>query len=256
MNKVSRRQAVLLLAAPALVGGASRRALVVMVSGGFHVALERLAPEFESSTGLVLRRVLGASMGRTREAIPARLARREPADAVILARRSLDDLVAAGLVAAGSEVDLVRSRIAMAVRAGAPRPSIATVDDFRRALLAAKSVAYSDSASGVYLSRELFPRLGLAADLARKAAPIAGRPVGRAVASGEYEIGFQQLSELLPIPGIDIVGLLPPDIQRVTVFSGGVTTASRNVDAARSLLAFLSSPAAAAAIRQSGLEPA
>jgi molybdate transport system substrate-binding protein len=195
-------------------------------------------------------------MGSTPQAIPARLARREKADVVILAREALDRLAASGQVDPGSVTDLVRSRIAVAVRVGAPTPDISSVDALKRTLLAARSVAYSDSASGVYLSTQLFPRLGISEQMAGKARMIAATPVGEIVARGEAEIGFQQLSELKPVHGITIVGFIPEEVQKVTRFSAGmVTYSTRRAEAAR-LIAFLASPRAYREIRQAGLEPA
>jgi molybdate transport system substrate-binding protein len=143
----------------------------------------------------------------------------------------------------------------MAVRAGAPRPDISTVDALKRTLLQAKSIAYSSSASGVYLSGELFPSLGLADQIAAKSRRIESGPVGEAVARGDAELGFQQISELRPVTGIDVVGPLPPGAQRVTIFSAGVVAGAKQPDAARRLIAYLSSAAAGPAIRKSGMEP-
>ena len=143
----------------------------------------------------------------------------------------------------------------MAVRAGARKPAIGTVDELKRALLEAKSIAYSDSASGVYLSTELFPRLGIAEQVAGKSQRIKTMSVGAVVARGDAEIGFQQISELLPVKGIDYVGPLPPEVQKVTVFSAGVATSSKSADAAKALIKFLASAAAIPAITKSGLEP-
>ena len=142
----------------------------------------------------------------------------------------------------------------MAVRAGARKPDIGSVDALKRALLEAKSIAYSDSASGVYLSTEMFQRLGIASQIAGRCKRIAGEPVGAVVARGDAEIGFQQISELLPVPGIDYVGPLPPEVQKVTLFSAGVATGSTHPAAAGALIKFLASPAAIPAIVKSGLE--
>ncbi len=143
----------------------------------------------------------------------------------------------------------------MAVKAGAPRPNIGTVDALKRTLLAAKSIAYSDSASGVYLSTELFPKLGIADQIKDKTQKIEADPVGEAVARGEIEIGFQQISELRPVKGIEIAGELPPGAQRVTVFAAGIPANSRQPEAARALIRWLASPVAYQTIRKSGLEP-
>ncbi len=143
----------------------------------------------------------------------------------------------------------------MAVKAGAPKPDISTVEALKRTLLAAKSIAYSDSASGVYLSTELFPKLGIAEQIKGKCKKIEADPVGGVVASGEAEIGFQQISELLPVKGIDIVGELPPGAQRVTVFAAGIPVTSKHPEAAKALIQWLASPAHYTAIEKTGLEP-
>jgi molybdate transport system substrate-binding protein len=141
------------------------------------------------------------------------------------------------------------------VKAGAPKPDISTLEALKRTLLAAKSIAYSDSASGVYLSTELFPKLGIADRIKSKCRKIEADPVGGVVASGEVEIGFQQISELRPVKGIDIVGELPPGAQRVIVFAAAIPTTSKHLEAAKALIQWLASPVAYAAIKKSGLEP-
>ena len=175
-------------------------------SGGFAAAYRALAPEFERSTDNTLVTSWGPSMGDTPEAVPARLRRGEPIDVVIMVGYALGDLVRQGKVDGDSRVDLARSGIGLVVRAGAPRPDISSVDALKRTLLQAKSIAYSDSASGVYISTEMFKRLGIADQVASKARMIPAEPVGAVVARGEAEIGFQQISELKPIAGIDLVG--------------------------------------------------
>ncbi len=250
-----RRAAALVLAASALAGAAQAAEIRVVSSGGFAAALRALAPAFERTTGHRLVTGWGPSMGQTADAVPARLARGEPIDVLIMVGDALGPLVEQGTVAADSRADLARSGIGIVVRAGAPRPDIGSADALRRALLAAKSIAYSDSASGVYIEREMLPGLGIAEQVASRARMIPAEPVGAVVARGEAEIGFQQISELRPIPGIDLVGPLPPRLQRVTVFSAGVLTHSREPDAARALIQFLASPAAAGAIVDSGMEP-
>ena len=227
----------------------------VMTSGAFTAAFLDVAPQFERSTKTKVTTAFGASMGGAPDSIPSRLERGEPADVVILAREALDDLVVKGKVVPGSQVDLVRSTIGMAVRAGAPKPDISTVEALKRTLLEAKSIAYSASASGVYLSTELFPRLGVADAIKAKSRRIESERVGTVVARGDAEIGFQQVSELLPIAGIDYVGPLPEEVQRVTVFSAGIAAGAKNLDAARALIRYLTSAAVAPVIRKSGLEP-
>lgn len=229
--------------------------LNVMSSGGFTAAYRNLLPEFERATQHKVVTAYGASMGGAPDSIPIRLQRGEPADVVIMAGPALDELIKQGKVVAGSRVDLARSIIGMAVRAGAPKPDISSVDALKRTLLQAKSIAYSASASGVYLSTELFPRLGIADQIKAKCKRIESERVGTIVARGDAEIGFQQVSELLPIAGIDYVGPLPEEIQQVTIFSAGIAAGSKEPDVGRALIKFLSSPAAAPAIKKSGLDP-
>ncbi len=174
---------------------------------------------------------------------------------VVLVSDALDDLVKSGLVRADGRTDLAQSRIAMAVKAGAPAPDIRTMANFRQALLAAKSVAWSDSASGVFLQNTLFPRMGLVDAMKAKGRMAPATPIGQVVAQGKAEIGFQQLSELKPIPGITIVGAIPEEAQKVTVFSAGVAAASTQNQAARALITFLASKAVAPDIRDTGMDP-
>ncbi len=249
------RAAAFVCAAWALAGAAQAAEIRVVSSGGFAAAFRALAPAFEQATGHTLVTGWGPSMGQTVDAVPARLARGEPIDVLIMVGDALGHLVEQGTVDADSRADLARSAIGVVVRAGAPRPDIGSADALRRALLAAGSIAYSDSASGVYIEREMLPRLGIAEQVAGRARMIPAEPVGAVVARGDAEIGFQQISELRPIPGIDLVGPLPPELQRVTVFSAGVLARSREPDAARALIRFLTSPAAAGAIVDSGMEP-
>jgi molybdate transport system substrate-binding protein len=171
-----------------------------------------------------------------------------------VAADALDDLIRDGRVVQGSRVDLARSSIGMAVRAGAQKPDISTVPALTRVLLEARSVAVSSSVSGNYFTDELFPRLGIADQLKDKVRRIEGERVGAVVARGDAEIGFQQISELLPVSGIDVVGPLPSEVQRVTVFAAGVAAGSKHPDAARAYIRFLGSPKASGAVARSGLE--
>jgi molybdate transport system substrate-binding protein len=234
---------------------ASAEDIHAVVSGGFAAAYKTLAATFEVRTHNHLVTEWGASMGQTTTAIPVRLDRGEAVDLVILAREGLDPLVTKGQVDPASVVDLVRSKIAMAVRQGAPEPDISTIEALKKTLLNAKSVAYSDSASGVYLSRELFKRLGIEQEMLAKGRVIPGTPVGEIVARGDAEIGFQQYSELLPVAGIRIVGAIPEETQKVTVFTAAITTRAKAPEGARALIRFLGSPEAREAIKASGLEP-
>jgi molybdate transport system substrate-binding protein len=238
-----------------LSGAAGAAEVRVMISGGLTAAYKVLVPEFERATGHTVLTAYGPSMGTTQNAIPVRLERGEPADVLIMVGYALTDLAKQGKVIAESRVDLVKSPIGIAVRSGAPKPDISSADTLKRALLAAKSVAYSDSASGVYVSTEMFAKLGIADEMKDKARKIPATPVGEIVARGDAEIGFQQISELLPVAGVDIVGPLPPELQKITVFSAGIATVSKEPDAGKALIKFLASPAARAAIVKSGMEP-
>jgi molybdate transport system substrate-binding protein len=236
-------------------GTARAEEIRVMTSGAFTAAYLQLIPEFERTAHANISTAYGASMGNAPDSIAVRLERGEPGDVVILAAGALDELIKQGKVVAGSRVDLARSGIGVAVRAGAAKPDIGTVEALKRTLLAAKSIAYSASASGVYLSQEMFQRLGIADQISGKCQRIANEPVGAVVARGDAEIGFQQISELLPVPGILYVGPLPSEVQRITVFSAGIAVGAKQPDAARALIKFLASPAAAPVIGKTGLNP-
>lgn len=227
----------------------------VMSSGGLTAAFKALIPEFEAKSGHKVDLVLGPSMGTAEDAIPVRIKRGEPADVLLMVGYSLGELEKNGQIAPGSRVDLAASRIGLAVKAGAPEPDITTLDAFKRALLGARSIAFSDSASGVYIEREMYRKLGLHDQLAPKSRMIVSERVGNVVARGEAEFGFQQLSELLPVRGITIVGPIPDEAQSITVFSAGMSSKSKEQDAAHNLLDFLRTPEAAEAMRRSGLDP-
>jgi molybdate transport system substrate-binding protein len=180
----------------------------------------------------------------------------EAFDAVVLAANAIDQLIAAGRIVAGSRVDLVNSGVAVAVRAGSARPHIATEDSLKRAVLAARSIGYSTGPSGVQLAK-LFDRWGIAEQIkGRIVQAPPGVPVGSLVAQGEVALGFQQLSELMNLAGIDVLGPLPAAIQIITTFSGGVAVASTQADAVREMLTFMAAPAAADVKRRNGMAPA
>ena len=242
--------AVALLALPmsALPESARADTITVISSGGFAAALKTLAPEFEKQSGDHLVLEWGPSMGTTHDAVPERLARHEPLDVLIMVGWALDELTRQGKVIPDSRVPLAHSGIGIVVKQGAPHPDVSTVDALRKTLLAAKSIAYSDSASGVYIQNEMFKKMGIEADMKKTARMIPATPVGEIVARGEADIGFQQTSELKPIKGIDMLGTLPPELEKVTVFSAGIVTGSKEQVAAKKLIAFLASPAAKAAI--------
>lgn len=246
----------LILAGLLAMGGPSDAAEVrVMISGGLTAAYQALVPEFEKASGHKVVTAYGPSMGTTANAIPVRLERGEPADVLIMVGYALNDLAAKGKVVPASQVDLTRSPIGVAVKSGAARPDLSSAETVKRALLAAKTIAYSDSASGVYVSTEMFEKLGIAEAMKDKARKIPATPVGEIVARGEAELGFQQISELKPVHGIDIVGPLPAELQKITIFSAGIASAAKEPDAGRALISFLASPAARDTIIASGMEP-
>jgi molybdate transport system substrate-binding protein len=227
----------------------------IMTSGAFTAAYLELIPRLELLTKRKLV-TLATSIGTGENSIPNRLRRGEPVDVVIVADNVLVGFIKDGLIMAESYTPLARSAIGMAVRAGAPKPDIGTVDALKRTLLQAKSIAYSASVSGDYLTTELYQRLGIAEQVMSKSRLIGGgERVGAVVARGEAEIGFQQMSELLPVPGIDHITPLPPQVQKVSLFSAGVAVSTGDRDAAREAIRFLASPEAARAITNSGLEP-
>jgi len=227
----------------------------VITSGAFAEALKTLVPEYERQSPNKVIISYGSSMGAAPDSIPTRLGRGEKFDVLILAGPALEGFIKSGEVQAGTRVDLVASVMGAVVKAGAPKPDISTMADLKQALLNAKSVAYSASASGVYLSTELFPKMGISEQMDKTARKIFSERVASVVARGEAELGFQQVSELLPIPGVDFIGELPPEAQKTVLFSAGITNNVSNLNASRDLIAFLASPKAAPTIQKAGLKP-
>ena len=220
----------------------------VILSAAFKEAYLELVPQFERSAGHKVESLWVPSVQ-----MMSRLKGGETADLVILSAASLEELRKAGLIS--ERTDLARSGIGVAVKSGARKPDISSGEAVKRAVLAAKGIAYSTGPSGIYLM-ELFQRMGIAESIKSKVKQVQGEPAGGVVARGEAEIAFQQVSELLPVPGIDFVGPLPADIQQITVFSAGLHGAAKQPDAARALVKFLTAPAAAPVIRKNGMEPA
>ncbi|EOI3487386.1 substrate-binding domain-containing protein [Cronobacter malonaticus] len=227
--------------------------ITVMISGGFKAALEQLRPAYETQSGNQIVIVPGPSMGKTPQAFPNRLARGEKADVVIMVGDALTSLEKAGRTAPGSRTELADSPIGMVVKQGAPVPSINTPEALRQTLLAARSIAYSDSASGRYVSTALFKKLGIEAQVETRARMVERIPVASEVAKGKYAVGFQQVSELLPEPGVTFVGELPDSVQYITRFAGAVTNNAAHAAEGRALLAFLASPDAQKVIHATGM---
>jgi len=237
-------------AAGAVDGVASAAEFKVMASAAVKEAYVDLVPEFERSSPdkpVVIWTGTADMMKRLKAG--------ETVDLVIIGTDSLEELIKAGKIVPGSRVDFVRVGVGIAVRAGAPKPDIGSADGVKRALLAAKSIGYSSGPSGVYLDN-LFQKMDISDQVRPKLKkPPSGSPVGAMVASGEAEIGFQQVSELIHFPGVDFLGPLPPDIQQTTTFTTGVHTGATAPDAARALARFLAAPSGAATIRKHGMEP-
>jgi molybdate transport system substrate-binding protein len=250
---------VTVAAALLTMGTAAAADVRVLISSGFYGAYSELGPAFERASGHHLVTTRGPSMGDSPESIPARLARGEAADVVILDGGATDELGKKGLARADSKTELARSLIGMVVREGAARPDIGSVEALKNTLLAAKSIAYSDSGSGTYLSTKLFATLGVADAIAAKSrkvrGPPSGEPVAAVVARGEAEIGFQQVAELLHTTGVSFVGTIPAELQPGFSFAAALTSTAQQPEAAAALIRFLASPEAAAVIEKAGLKP-
>ncbi|MBU3537971.1 MULTISPECIES: substrate-binding domain-containing protein [unclassified Polynucleobacter] len=227
----------------------------VITSGAFAEALKDLVPEYEKQSPNKVIISYGSSMGAAPDSIPSRLAKGEQFDVLILAAPALDGFIKNGVVQSGTRVDLVESVMGAVVKAGAPKPDISTMSGLKAALLNAKSVAYSASASGVYLSTELFPKMGISEQMDKTARKIYSERVASVVARGDADLGFQQVSELLPIPGVTFIGELPQEAQKTVLFSAGITSNTQNVHASKDLIMFLASTKAAPTIQKAGLKP-
>ena len=252
----SRRLWLLGLGLALFVGQLAQAAeLRVITSGAFTEAYKKLVPIYEQASGNKVISSFGASVGNAPDSIPSRFARGEKFDLVILSEGGLQNLMNEGKLLKDSRMDMAKSQIGVAVRKGTPKPDISTVDALKQTLLNAKSVAYSASASGTYLSTELFPKLGIAEQMQKTAKKIYSERVGAVVARGDAELGFQQVSELIYFKELDFVGTLPESVQQTIFFSAGIVADSTQQEAARHLAKFLSSAAVADIVRSTGLDP-
>lgn len=233
-------------------GDAGLRAIT---SGAFAAALVDLLPLYRAQHGVAVDLAFGSSLGAAHDSIPTRLAKGERFDLYFLARAAIDDLTDQGFIRPGSGVDLVESHIGAMVRKDDPAPDIGSVEAFRATLLAAKSVAHAASASGIYLSTEVFPALGIAAEMKETARTVYSERVGSVVARGEADLGFQQISEILPIAGVKVIGRLPAPFRRPFRFGAALDARTEKVAAARHLMRFCASEEAAPVIRGTGLDP-
>mgnify|MGYP001167343212 CR=1 FL=1 len=233
--------------------GVQAKELTVMISGGFKAAWEQLSPRYAAQEGEAIHTVSGPSMGNTPQAIPARLARGEQADVVIMVGDALSGLEKQQRILPGSRVELADSRIGAVIKQGTQPVSISTEQQLRSALLNAHSIAYSDSASGRYVSTQLFKKLGIEQQVKDKAMQVERIPVASQVAAGKYAIGFQQVSELLPVPGVTFIGELPASLQYTTRFAGAVVKSSAHPQQAKRLLAWLASAEVQQVVQDTGL---
>jgi len=253
---ISRRSllASALLALASLATSAAE--IRVVTSGAFTEAYKKLVPIFEAASGHNVISAFGASIGNAPDSIPSRFARGEKFDLVILSEGGLEALMKEGKLVPGSRVDLARSQIGVAVRKGTPIPDISSVEALKQTLLNAKSVAYSASASGTYLSTEMFPKLGIAEQMQKTAKKIMSERVGAVVARGDAELGFQQVSELIYFKELDMVGTLPDAVQQTIFFSSALVQGASELEAAQHLVRFFNSPAVSEIVRATGLDPA
>ena len=222
----------------------------VLASAAVEEPFIELVPQFEKATG---HKVVWAWAGSFD--IQKRIAGGEAADLVILASGPADELIKQGKLTAGSRTNFAKSEIGVAVRAGAPKPDISTAEAVKKAVIAAKSVAYSGGASGAYIV-SMFEKMGIADQVETKTATVKpGEPVGEVVARGDAELGFHQVSEFLPVKGIDYLGTLPPEIQNITVFAGGIHSEAKDAAATKALVDFLTAPSVATILKKHGLDP-
>ena len=226
--------------------------LKVLTAGAFKSAVIALVPEYEKASG---NRVVVAN--DTVGALAKRIAAGETFDVVVMTPAAVDELAAIGNVIPGSRTDLARVGVGVMVKAGAPKPDVSTVDAFKKAVLAAKSVSYIDPASGgssgIYVAK-LLERLGIADQVKPKEKLKKGGYVADYISSGEAELGIHQISEIVPVLGVTLIGPLPKDVQNYTVYSAGIGAATKHADAARALIAILSGPSAQALFKSKGME--
>jgi molybdate transport system substrate-binding protein len=245
-------KAAAIVAASALLSGMAGAAEIdVLSTQATQEAYSELVAQFERASGHKVKTTFTGTLN-----VQKRLSEGERYDLIIMASPAIDEQIALGKAVAGSRVDIAKSGTGVAVRKGGAKPDIGSVEALKKTLLAAKSIGYSTGPSGLYML-SVFEKLGIGGEIKGKLKQTSsGVFVGTLLASGEAEVGFQQISELVHFPGIDYVGPLPGELQRMTVFSAGVHSGATQADAARALVKFLTAPAAAAIIRKHGLEPA
>jgi molybdate transport system substrate-binding protein len=228
--------------------------LNVLISGGFSGAYEQLLPEFMRTSGTKVTTGSGASQGTGPQTIAAQLARGVPADVVILSREGLNELISAKRIVAGTDVDLAQVGLGVAVRAGTPKPDVSTVEAFKQILLKAGTVAVPASTSGIWLTENLFPRLGISDRIDVRKTP-RGSDAAAMVAAGDVAVAVMPDSEIMVAPGVEFAGSLVPEIQFMQIFSAAIVAGSTEIESSRRLIELFASPRAAQAIKKSGMEP-
>ena len=233
-----------------LAGVAEAAEIRVLSTQATEEAYRELVPQFEKASGNKVTTTFTGTLDANR-----RLAAGESYDLLIMSGPSIDEHIKGGKVVPGSRVDVAKSGVGVGVKAGAPKPDISTVEALKKTLLAAKSIGYSTGPSGNYVVG-LFQRMGIADEVKPKLKQTpTGVFVGSIIASGEAEIGFQQVSELSHFAGVDYIGPLPADVQYITVFASGIATGAKEADAAKALVKFITAPTAAPAFKKRGMEP-
>jgi molybdate transport system substrate-binding protein len=245
---------VIALAATLLMCPVAAAQVRVLISGGFSGPYEKVLPEFERTTGIRVNTGSASSQGTGPQTIASQLARGVPTDVVILSRQGLTELIAAGRIVAGSDVDLARTPLGVAVRAGAPKPDVSTVDAFKRLVTSAKAVAVPSSTSGIFFKDSILPRLGIADKVNVKATP-RGTDATAMVAAGDADIAVMPVSEIVHAPGVELAGVIAEEIQLNQIFAAAVVVGSQQEDAARRLITYLASERAAPTIKSGGMEP-
>ena len=229
--------------------------LKVMISGGFSTAYKQVLPEFEKETGIAVATLSGSSQGKGPETIAAQLARGVPVDVVIMSREGMAELAKQGRIAAGTDADLATAAIGVAVRSGAKKPDVSTIEGFKQALLNSKLIAVPGSTSGIFLMQEVFPKLGVADKIKTRVTP-RGSQAADLVVKGEADLLVLPVSEMIHVKGLDYAGEIPAEYQLIQMFGAAVVANSKEAEAGKKLIAFLTSPRVAPAIKQNGMEPA
>jgi len=254
------KRALSVLAATLAMGltaseGGTMEKLTVMISGGFSLAYNQLLPEFERSSGTTVTTLSGASQGTGPKTIKSQLQQGAAVDVVILSKAGLDELIAAGLIAKGSEAELADVPLGAAVRQGTPKPDVSSVDAFKKTVLNARLVVMGASTSGIFMKDEVFARLGIADKVSLKMVPRGSDSTGM-LAAGEADLVIGPVSELVHQPGIELVGMLPDDVQLIQPFAAAIIATAHNTEQAKRLIEFLASDRSTMAIKDAGMTPA